>query len=150
MISYREAKGNLKGIADRQQVWMQWYQEQQETIKQGDTFEEPSPSENVQADSYFKKTQKTLQFMARYPMSLIVHFACWFLAFIFLYGEFLYFVPILFVIIPALISSYQEARGTVKGTAKEGAEWMKWYQRQTGAKAQGYSLAEVPPALNMG
>ena len=51
MISYREAKGNLKGIADRQQVWMQWYQEQQETIKQGDTFEEPSPSENVQADS---------------------------------------------------------------------------------------------------
>ena len=150
VISYREAKGNLKGIADRQQVWMQWYQEQQETIKQGDTFEEPSPSENVQADSYFKKTQKTLQFMARHPMSLMVHLACWFLAFILKYGDFLSYMPLLFVIIPALISSYQEARGRIKGAAKEGAEWMKWYQRQTGAKAQDYTLAEVPPALNAG
>ncbi len=148
VISYREARGNLKGIANRKQAWMRWYQAQQETIKQGDTFEEPPPSENAQADSYFKKTQKTLQFMARHPLSLIVHLACWFLAFIFRYGDFLASMPILFVIIPALISSYQEARGTVKGAAKEGAEWMKWYQRQTGAKAQAYSLAEVPPALN--
>lgn len=150
VISYREARGNLKGIADRQQVWMQWYQEQQKTIKQGDTFEEPSPSENGQADSYFKKTQKTLQFMAHHPMSLIVHLGCWFLAFILGYGDFLDSMLLLFVIILALISSYQEARGTVKGTAKEGAEWMKWYQRQTGAKAQNYTLAEVPPALNAG
>ena len=147
-ISYREARGNLKGIAKVQRIWMQWYQEQQETIKQGDTFEEPPPSENAQADSYFKKTQKTLQFMARHPMSLMVHLACWFLAFIFRYGDFLSSLPILFVIIPALISSYQEARGTVKGAAKEGAEWMKWYQRQTGAKAQDYTLAEVPPSLS--
>ena len=146
VISYREARGNLKGIADRQQVWMQWYQEQQEAIKQGDTFEKPCPSENVQADSYFKKTQKTLQFMAHHPMSLIVHLAGWFLAFI----TFLSSMPILFVIILAPISSYQEARGTVKGAAKEGAEWMKWYQRQTGAEEQAYSLAEMPPALNTG
>ena len=150
VISYREARGNLKGIADRQQVWMQWYQEQQKTIKHGDTFEEPSPSENVQADSYFKKTQKTLQFMAHHPMSLMVHLACWFLAFILRYGDFLSYMPILFVIIPALISSYQEARGNVKGVAKEGEVWTKWYQRQTEAKAQGYTLAEVPPSLNAG
>ena len=150
VIGYREARGNLKGIANTQQVWMRWYQEQQETIRQGDTFEEPPPSKNAQADSYFKIAQKTLQFMARHPMSLIVHLACWFLAFIFRYGDFLASMPILFVIIPALISSYQEARGTVKGAVKEDAEWMKWYQRQTGAKAQDYTLTEVPPALNAG
>ena len=148
VISYREARGNLRGIANRQQAWMRWYQAQQEAINRGEIFEEPPPSENTQADSYFKKAQKTLQFMVRHPMSLIVHFACWFLAFIFKYGDSLDFLLILFVIIPALISSYQEARGTVKGAAKEGAEWMKWYQRQTGAKAQDYTLAEVPPALN--
>lgn len=88
--------------------------------------------------------------MARHPMSLIVHLACWFLVFIFRYGDFLASLPILFVIIPALISCYQEARGTVKGIEKEGTEWMKWYQRQTGAKEQAYSLAEMPPALNAG
>ncbi|MYB93351.1 hypothetical protein F4054_16125 [Candidatus Poribacteria bacterium] len=52
------------------------------------------------------------------------------------------------MVIPALISSYQEARGTVKGTAKEGEVWTKWYQRQTEAKAQGYTLTEVPPSLH--
>ena len=148
VISYREARGNLKGIANKQQAWMRWYQAQQETVKQGDTFEEPPPSENAQADSYFKKTQKTLQFMAHHPMSLMVHLACWFFAFIFKYGDFLASMPILFVIIPALISSYQEARGTVKGTAKEGEVWTKWYQRQTEAKAQGYTLAEMPSTIN--
>ena len=147
VISYREARGNLKGIANRQQAWMRWYQAQQETISRGEIFEEPPPSERLQTNSYFRTAQKTVQFMAHHPMSLIVHLACWFLAFIFQYGD---SMPILFVIIPALISSYQEARGTVKGAAKEGAEWGKWYQRQTGAEAQGYSLAEVPPALNAG
>ena len=150
VISYREARGNLKGIAKAQQTWMQWYQEQQETIKHGDTFEEPHLSENARADSYFKKAQKTLQFMTRHPMSLMIHLACWFLAFISRYGDFLASMPILFVVIPALISSYQEARGTVKGIAKKETEWMKWYQRQTAAEEQGYSLAEVPPALNAG
>lgn len=135
-FSYREARGSRNGITTERKVWMQWYERQQ--------------SKNAQADSYFKKTQKTLQFMARHPMSLIVHLACWFLAFIFRYGDFLASMPILFVIIPALISSYQEAGGTVKGAAKEGTEWMKWYQRQTGAKAQDYTLAEMPPTLNAG
>ena len=150
VIGYREARGNLKGIANRQQAWMRWYQEQQETISRGEVFEEPPPSERPQTNSYFRTAQKTLQFMARHPMSLMIHLACWFLAFIFRYGDFLASMPILFVIIPALISSYQEARGTVKGAAKEGAEWMKWHQRQTEAIAQGYTLAEVPPALNAG
>lgn len=147
-ISYREARGNLKGIANVQRVWMQWYQGQQETVRSEDTFEEP-PSENTQADSYFRTVLKTVRFIANNPMPLIAHSVCWLSAFIFLYGEFLYFVPVPFVVIPALISSYQEARGTVKGTAKEEEVWTKWYQRQTEAKTQGYTLAEGPPSLNV-
>jgi hypothetical protein len=150
VISYREARGNLKSIAKAQQAWMQWYHRRQETISRGEVFEEPLPSESPQTDSYFRTAQKTVQFMARHPMSLIVHLACWFLAFILRYGDFLASMPILFVIIPALISSYQEARGNVKGVTKEGEVWTKWYQRQQEAKAQGYTLAEIPPAINGG
>ncbi len=145
VISYREARGNLKGVANAQQVWMQWYQGQQETVSHGDIFEEPPPSENIQTDSYFKIAQKTILAMTHNPLSVMVHLICWFAAFILLFGGILSFVLALFGIIAALISSYQEARGTIKGTAKEGEVWTKWYQRQTEAKAQGYTLAEVPP-----
>lgn len=151
IISYREARGNLKGIAQTQQMWIEWYHQQQETLKRGDTFAEPPPSENTQAASYLKKAQKAVQRVARNPMALIAHLLSWVFVGIFFYGEIIRSAePILFLMILALISRYQEARGTVKGVAKEGEIWTKWYQRQTGAEAQGYTLAEVPPTINGG
>ena len=150
IISYREARGNLKGIAKTQQVWMLWYHRQQETIRHGGIFEEPPPSENTQAGSYFRKTQKAILSMLRNPMRLMIHFICWVSIVILWFGEVGSSMPFLFMVIPALISSYQEVRGTVKGIAKEGEVWTKWWQRQTEAEAQGYTLAEVPPAINVG
>ena len=149
VISYREARGNLKGIANARQIWMRWYQGQQETISRGDIFGEPPPSENIQTDSYFKLAQKTILSMLRNPMRLMIHFIGWVSIVILWLGAVGSSMPFLFMMIPALISSYQETRGTVKGTAKEGEVWTKWYQRQTEAKTQGYTLAEVPPALNV-
>lgn len=149
VISYREARGNLKGVANEQQVWMRWYQGQQETISHGDIFEEPPPSENIQTDSYFKIAQKTILSMLRNPMRLMIHFIGWISIVILWLGEVGSFMPFLFMVIPALISSYQEARGNVKGVAKEREVWTKWYQRQTKAKTQGYTLDEVPPSLNV-
>ena len=150
LISYREAKGNLKGIAKTQQVWTQWYHRQQEMIRQGNSFDEPPSSKDTHADSYFKKAQKTLRFMARNPMSPIVHLSYWFTAFFLSYDEIRYSTPVQILVILALISSYQEARGTVKGIAKEAQVWTKWYQQQTGSKEQEYALTEIPPSLNTG
>ena len=150
IISYREARGNLKGIAQTQQVWMQWYHRQQETIRQGDTFEEPPSSENTQSDSYFRRAQKAVLLMLLNPMRLMIHFLSWVAIAILWLGEVGSSMPFLLLIILVLISSYQEARGTVKGAAKEGVTWTKWWQRQTEAKAQGYTLDEVPPAINTG
>ncbi|MCY3743539.1 MAG: hypothetical protein OXH00_21195 [Candidatus Poribacteria bacterium] len=150
VISYREARGNLRGVTNAQQVWMQWYQGQQETVNRGEIFEEPPPLENTQANSYFRIAQKAILLMLLNPTRLMIHFIFWVLIVIFFFGEIGSSMPILLVFIPILISSYQEARGTVKGTAKEGEIWTKWYQRQTEAKAQGYTLAELPPSLNAG
>lgn len=163
IISYREAKGNLKGIAKERQTWMQWYDRQQEIIKQEDSFEQPpSTLEDTQANSYFRKAQKTVLSMVRNPMLFVLHFACWFTPFILLFivdwaitietaPNFLNFLLIgfTFAAIPALVSSYQETRGAVKGTAKEGKVWTKWYQRQINATAQGYTLAGPPPSLEI-
>ncbi|MDE0681737.1 MAG: hypothetical protein OXI63_02360, partial [Candidatus Poribacteria bacterium] len=150
IISYREARGNLRGVANVQQVWMQWYQERQETVSRGEIFEEPPPSENIQTDPYFKIAQKTILSMLRNPMRLMIHFIGWISIVIFWLGAVGSSMPFLFIVIPTLISSYQEARGNVKGVAKEEEVWTKWYQRQIEAKVQGYTLAEVPPLLNVG
>ena len=98
-------------------------------------------------DSYFKIAQQTVLFMIRNPLSIIVHLTCWFAGFIFLFYDILSSQLSLIVIISALISCYQETRGTVKGTAKVQQAWIEWHQRQTEAEAQGYTLGEVPPSL---
>lgn len=163
LISYQEAKGNLNGIAKERQRWRQWYAQQQNTEVQDNAFAGP-PSENMQIDSYFRRSQKALYLIIGNPISFVIHFAFCLFASVLLNIIPLYLsilevarglmgpLPQLAIIsiILALISSYQEARGSVKGTAKEGEIWTKWYQRQIEAKAQGYTLAEVPPAMNGG
>ena len=163
IISYREAKGNLKGIAKERQIWMQWYDRQQEVIGHRSTLQgPPSTLEDTQVDSYFRKTQKTALSMVRNPIRFVLHFACWSTPLILLFivdwasgietaRNFLNFLPIIFTFaaIPALVSSYQETRGIVKGTAKEGEVWAKWYHRQIDTTAPGQALAAPPPSLDI-
>ena len=97
--------------------------------------------------------------MVRNPKRFILHFACWFSPFALLIVVDLVFTPeiardvvggltpvVIFFAVLALISSYQETRGTVKGVAKEEKVWTKWYQRQINAVQQGYPLAGPPPS----
>ena len=163
IISYREAKGNLKGIAKERQIWMQWYDRQPEVIRHSSTLQEPpSTLAATQANSYFRKAQKTALSMVRNPIRFVLHFACWATPLILLFivdwatgiqtaPNFLNFLPIIFTFaaIPALISCYQETRGIVKGIAKEGEVWSKWHQRQIKAIADGYPVASPPPSLNI-
>ena len=140
---------------------MQWYDRQREVIRDRNTLQErPSTLEDTQVNSYFRKTQKTALSMMRNPIRFVLHFACWATPFILLFivdwasgtaRNFLNFLPIIFTVaaIPALISCYQETRGTVKGIAKEGEVWSKWYQRQINTTAQGYPLAAPPPSLDI-
>ena len=167
IISYREARGNLKGINKVRQEWMQWYNRQQEVIR--DTLAEPpSALENTQVNSYFRKAQRTLLGLIRNPLLFIFHFTCWFSAFVLLFVVLLFvvvdwpgvmeiarnFVKILppaaiFSAILAFLTSYQEMRGTVKGIAKEGEVWTKWYQRQINATIEDYPLAAPPLSLDI-
>ena len=172
-ICYREARGNLKGIAKEQQVWMRWYRRQQEAIAQGSTLEEsPSSSEDKKINTYFRKALKTLLSLARNPVFLIVHFAYWFSAFTLLYAFFAFTLPYIvtdwtglvdrareFVkmlppfaiasLVLALLSSYQETRGTVKGIIKVRQMWAEWYYRRQEAKAQGVPFEMSPPLLHI-
>lgn len=163
IIAYREAKGNLKGVAKERQTWMQWHDQQQEAVREDVTIEEPpSKPEAIQVDSYFVKARRTVSLMLRNPRLFILHFTCWFLpCFLLLLIDWMHVIEaardvvkivsylLTFAVIPALISSYQETRGIVKGITKEGEVWEKWYQRQTKSIADGYPIASPPPSLNI-
>ena len=163
IIGYREAKGNLKGVARERQTWIEWYDQQQEVIRGESTLAEPPLTlEDTQVNSYFRKAQRTVLFMVRNPIRFVLHFACWATPLILLFildwasgiqtaRNFLNFLPIIFTFtaIPALVSCYQETRGIVKGIAKEGEVWSKWHQRQIKAIADGYPVASPPPSLNI-
>ncbi len=164
IIGYREAKGNLKGIAKERQTWMQWYDQQPEVIREDVVLTEPpSKLEATQVNTYFSKARRTVSVMFRDPMFFILHFTCWFSPFVLLFVVVewagvietarnfanVFFQTVIFFGIPALISCYQETRGTVKGIAKEGEVWSKWYQRQINTTAQGQTLAAPPPSLNI-
>ena len=168
LICYREAVGNLKGIIKEHQVWMEWYRQQQERQAEGTFSEEASPpSENIQVNSYFRKAQKTLLFMIRNPKLLLIHFLCWISAYFLLifitalpdlanivraadnFVSFFFSTVVYFVIVAAilaLISSYQETRGTVKGVAKAQQVWTEWYNQQQTTKRQGIHF-DAPPLI---
>ncbi len=171
LISYREAVGNLKGISDEHRIWMEWYHRQQEEPTESDNFVGPAPPlKNMQVNSYFKKAQKTLSFMIRNPKLPITHFLYWFLTCFLLIlitvlldltdivrtaenfvRDFLSVVSFLAIVAAILgfISSYQEARGTVKGVAKVQQAWAEWYCQQQEAKAQGVPFDVSPPLFRM-
>ena len=168
LICYREAVGNLKGIIKEHQAWIEWYRQQQEAQAEGIFSEGASPpSENIRANSYFRKAQKTLLFMIRNSKLLLIHFLCWISAYFllifitalpdltnivqtadnvvsFFFSTVVYFVIVAAIL--ALISSYQETRGTVKGIAKAKQAWTEWYHQRQKAKEQGIHF-DVPSPL---
>lgn len=168
IISWRAARGHLKGNTKERQIWIPWYHQQEKAIIEGNTLEEPPlASENTATDSYFRLTQNILLHPLRPLMFFIVHCSCWFSAFVLIaiimqpgngIRETAYYVvnsfPDFAIIagIHAFLSSSQEALGRIKGAAKERSVWtqwynsrLKWYQRQQGAKVYGYTLAEASP-----
>ena len=171
LICYREAIGNLKGIGDEHRIWMEWHHQQQEATATGDNFVEPAPPlKNMRVNSYFRKAQKTLLFMIRNPKLPFMHFLCWLLACFLLIlitvlpdlanvvriaenfaRNFLSVLPFLAIVaaIFGLLSSYQEARGTVKGVAKVQQAWAEWYRQQQEAKAQGVPFDVSPPLFRI-
>ena len=155
IISYQEAKGNLKGVVSEQQVWNRWYTRQQ-AVPQDNPFEELSSFANKQPDTYFLTAERTLLSMLRKPQQFILHLICWISGFVVVYGitdlfvieEMPDTVQILLVITLAFISCYQRIKGNMNGTNSQRRAWMDWYNRQQQAE-DGLQPTESPPMLGV-
>ena len=85
IISWRAARGSLKGSAKERQMWTSWYRQQEHTIAEGEMLgESPLASEHQRSDSYFRSTQSILLYPIRLLMFFTVHFSCWFSTFVML------------------------------------------------------------------
>ncbi len=169
IISWRAARGYLKGNTKERQMWIPWYRQQEKAIAEGNMLEaSPLASEHKRTDAYFRSTQSILSHLIRYLIRFMVHFSCWYSAFAlfaiimqpgngiretasYLVNSFPDFAII--AGIHAFLSSYHEILGRINGAAKERQVWtqwydmqLKWYQRQQGAKTYEYTLAERPPS----
>ncbi len=157
---YGETKGYQKGVVAERNVWMEWYNRQHAAITSGNNFEGPPSSEQVRVESYFKTATETVIFMLRNPKSILIHFISWLLGItMFLIisvgimaGHWAFpsvqeVVRLLlqFTIpaaIFAVIISYREARGYLKGIASKQQVRDKWYTQQT---KQQEGVIEGPP-----
>ncbi len=156
IISYREARSNLKGIASEQQVWNRWYAQQQ-TLQNETTFEELPLSQNMQPDSYFKTAKRTVLSMLRTPLQYFIHLICWIFGFVLTYGITDLFVieglpdfaQILLVMTLAFTSCYQEIKGNLNGINAQRQVWIDWYNHQQRALEEEIQLVESPPMLEV-
>lgn len=160
-ITYRESVGSQKGMAEERKVWMEFYETQRNEITRGDELEIEHIAKDRTSDSYLRIILRTLQFMARNPLLFILHSAVWVYAlamFIFLFSlsEGIVEASNNFVesilqiskhaILFAIISSFREARGYLKGTITERQLWMEWYHRQIDYIEKGESISNPPPS----
>lgn len=151
IISYREAKGNLKGMDSEQQVWDRWYSRQRET-------QEGLPiSDTNNSESYLKHVKKILIAMAHQPQQYLLHLFCWVVGFILVYGitnlialEILSdFGQIILVFTLAFISSYQEVKGNQNGRNSQRQTWMDWFNQQRQDVDKESEFTQSPPMLEV-
>ncbi len=129
IIGYLEARGSMNGIDKENQVWMNWYQEQQEVKKLVENLRGPPSDDYDQVKSYLMKAHEAIVFRLRSPKRLFVHFGYWITFFIFLTiimtvnnrivtatQNFMSLLPqfVIPAVILSLISSYRETRGFLK------------------------------------
>lgn len=153
VISYRKAKGNLRGILSEQQTWNRWYTKQQ-TVSQVEEF--PS-SANKPPDTYLRIAEETLKSMLRVPHQFLLHLICWISGFAFVYGITDWFVievmpdfaQILLVMTLALTSCYQEIKGNLNGINSQRQAWRDWYERKQQTEEQEIQPVESPPMFEV-
>lgn len=159
IIGYLEAKGSINGIDKENQVWMNWYERQQEAEELEVNYEGPPSDDNNQVESYFVKAHETILYRLRSPIRLFVHFGYWILLLVFVtiimktnngivaaIQNIMSFLPQFIVpaALLALVSSYRETRGFLKGVAVQRRIWTEWSDRQRTAKTDAGNFEEPP------
>ena len=156
LISYRKARAEQTGIVMENQTWMRWIRLQKEKRSEY-VLGNPPNSENIMNDTYFITVKKALISLLHKPQRILLHFICWIITIMLLYGftNWLLFerldniVQMLLIVTLTLISTYQVTRGNINGSKKQQKVWTDWYNRQPDDRDDDIQLSQPPPMLKV-
>ncbi len=154
LICYRKARGIIKGRDKEQGVWVRWCQHQKIAKIIGAAPNKPPSLYEEIDNSYIQTMKNTLILMMRNPINLVIHFIGWIIVFVVLFGATDWFRVVewssemdqfLIVLFLAIISSYQETKGSFIGIMKKRKTWTEWYHDDNITETGIPSIMEIIP-----
>ena len=152
LISYRKARGIIKGRDKEQQVWVHWCQQQKISMINETVAENPPKMFEELDDSYLQTVKKTVSILLRNPITLVIHLISWIIVFIVMFGVTDWFwvvewysdlTQFVIVLSLAIVSYYQETKGGLIGITSERQVWTEWYCNENIVKTGISPLDEV-------
>lgn len=172
-VAYRDARGKLNGIKTERKVWLDWYEREKIVDKEDALNTLPPTSQGTLIESYFKTAVETVIMILRTPLLLLIHFG-YFISVLSLfiitiqsliYDSLIYGVlatiPFYVNELPqhalwcgifAIVSTFRENRGKLRGIAAERLLWTRWYFSQIEITSDGGTVKEAPKSgkINVG
>lgn len=174
--SYRLTRGKLNGIANKQQEWMKWYDDQEQEIPTHHKYLPQSLSECLKLSFVLTTLKNIVLAICRNPILYVFHFICW--HYVFFLGSLLddpmqyairenqnigisqiidrvvadmshdYIFRFLAIAIFAIITYIQEIIGKLRGSVQEHQQWLKWHENYNESLPKQNNLNETPSLIS--
>ena len=176
ITSYRFARGKLNGIANTQQAWIKWYDNQEQEIPKHHKYLPQSLSEYLNLSFVLTTLKNIVLAICRNPILYVFHFICW--HYVFFLGPLLddpmqytiresqnigisriidmivsdmsddYIFGFLAIAILAIITYIQEVIGKLRGSVQEHQQWLKWHENYNESLPKQNNLNETPSLIS--
>ena len=174
--SYRLTRGKLNGIANKQQEWMKWYDNQEQEIPKHHKYLPQSLSECLKLSFVLTTLKNIVLAICRNPILFVFHFICW--HYVLFLGPLLadpmqytiresqnigisrifenvmadmshdYIYGFLAIAIFAIITYIQEVIGKLRGSVQEHQQWLKWHENYNESLPKQNNLNETPSLIS--
>ena len=136
IMSYREAKGRIKGIKSEQNFWNNWYENKQ--TKTHCFVMDINNSDRSTVRNLLYTIRLTLELMFEKPIRIIYYILGWIVCFILVYGitdrlfleGFSDSIQVLLILSLAITTYYFETKGFLIGCINQRRYWIDWLNQK--------------------
>ena len=174
ITSYRFARGKLNGIANTQQEWMNWYNNQEQVIPKHNLLPQSLP-EYFNVSLILNSVKDFIITMFRSPLLYVFQFVCW--HYVFFLGELLdepmlytireneslgiywildsliaemlheYIYGFIAITLFAFTTFIQDVIGKLVGITQEHRQWLKWHEDHNESFTEEKNIDQTPSLI---